>query len=290
MDDRLLTKLLSSEKKEYRAGVMVGHDALQLVAKADHGDLHAMLDLIALLQMSGQMDESVKQMYLKYLRKLCRAHVSAAYVIMGNELVSGKLMKRDIRKALECYDKAIDAGEISAYEMKAALYYRGEHVHQNIGMALMYYRTAYENYCEEVREDYEAYLVTAPDAEELDEDESDEMVTDMAYDRMMFESLFALGEVYRKGLCGRIGLHQALDFYLQICVSKRPGKELDDYYRLALYRAGIMILKGEGCDRDPEAARSFLELAEGVTLDEETISADSRVLLSEILSELESLA
>ena len=103
------------------------YDVTELMKKADAGDLEAMRMFITLCYSVPEKGiyEATEGKWMGYLKKLAAAGDTSGYIWMGDILERGDYVKRDIRKAIELYQKAAEAGESFGYECIGKIYFEG---------------------------------------------------------------------------------------------------------------------------------------------------------------------
>ena len=274
-------------------------NSINLKLRADRGDLDAMNEIVVFLAPSLSSvgnKEPVAKLYMKYLKVLTEAGETRALIMMGDEYRTGRFVKQDMEKALQMYDRAIAGGELFGYECKGLMYFekwnRKEAHQPDYAKALSFFEQAiaahYFTNCEVVVDS----LLDTQDPERIQKRNGSylhEFTYREAVDQLTFASIYALGEIYRRGLCGETDMKKAAFFYERITYSDLEYKEFDDYYRCACYRTGLMILRGYGQNNDINEAMRLFETAEESTIGDEYISPQTELYLREIAEELKGM-
>ena len=168
------------------------YDLIQLIQKADEGDIDAMKAFINICFASESRDvfDAAQNKCFSYIRKLATEGDAVGYIRMADELIRGVNIKKDVGRALELYQMAVDAGETVGYEFMAYMYYYGT----------------------EIPVDYEkAY----------------NLIMKSEFD--CTESYFVLGEMYRLGLFLEKSMEKAVEYYQKIIDvgEYMPGSDID---------------------------------------------------------------
>ena len=203
------------------------YNLLELLHKADGGDLDAMSDCVSLLAAHGYIsdpkDYEIQERYASYLETLANSGRSWADIMLGDAYKDGTGVDRDPQKAIECYQKAAESGISFGNECIGLMYYYGDVIPQN-------YQAAYEYFTKESK-------------------------------KKSFCTLYALGEMFRCGRYVERDEGRACEYYKMIVYSDESYVTLDDYYWRACYRLGYALLHGAGVEKDLETASTVLSEA-----------------------------
>ena len=171
-------------------------DLAEELKKADEGDIHAIRNIIGYIAYQGEDEEDLLERKAEYVNKLAELEDPVALIYLADRYRAGENAERNIKLAIELYEKAAEKGIGFGNECIGELYYRGDGVEQN-------YEKAFEYFTKD--------------------DEEKSPVTD-----------YLLGEMYRLGQYVDKDDETAKDHYLKIIHKNFP--KLDSYYGPATYR------------------------------------------------------
>ena len=106
------------------------YDVLELMKKADDGNLDAMSMLVTLVYATEDKAglEAAENKCIGYVKELAKAGDTHGYIWMADALANGRGIQKDVQKAIEFYEKAAEAGDTFGYECIGEIYYKGEDV------------------------------------------------------------------------------------------------------------------------------------------------------------------
>ena len=265
---------------------------IKLVARAEEGDQQAMQEIVmmAAASLTDDAEGEVVRLYLKYLEELTKNECGPACIVMGDEFIKGRFMRRDHLKAIQMYNRAIRVGETFGYECKGQLYFDGDAVAQDYQQALMFFEQAITAHYLNATEAMAKGILFSEFPEIKMKQIGDtlyEHIYGMALSKLSFSTLFALGEIYRQGLCGEKDVEKAVVFYERIVYSDLEVKELDDYYRCACCRLALMLFKGEGTRFDLYEAMRLFRIAKEITPDDDCLTPKAERILTDAIYEME---
>lgn len=194
-------------------------DLLDMISKADNGDVKAMHAVIAYIAMEDENEQDLNEKRVEYINKLIDSGDKTALIMLAGCYKDGKGVPKDTNKAMEMYQEAADAGIKFGYECIGQMYFSGDGIKVD-------YEKAYEYYSKN-------------------------------FDELCPESAFHIGEMYRKGLFLEQDDDEAIEMYDSILEMKYAC--YDDYYPLAIYRLAEYTLKGFDTGYDLEWAKKAVE-------------------------------
>jgi TPR repeat protein len=171
-------------------------DLVEALKKANEGDIHAIRNIIGYIAYQGEDEEDLLERKAEYINKLAELEDPVALIYLAERYRTGENVDRNVKLAIELYEKAAERGVSFGNECIGELYYRGEGVEQS-------YEKAFEYFTK-------------------DEDKKSP-VTD-----------YLLGEMYRLGQFVEKNDTVAKEHYLSIIHQDFP--KLDSYYGPATFR------------------------------------------------------
>lgn len=194
---------------------------IELLQEADNGDVKAMRDAIARLEIQGydkEKDVDIIERIVKYKKAMADAGSTSGYIMLAEEYLDGKNVPKDVDKAIELYKQAADGGEDFGNQSLGMLYYEGKHVAQDYQKAMEYF----------TKEEGRKSACTT----------------------------YSMAEMYRKGLGIEADEEKAFNLYKDIVNDDSPYAAFDDYYPRACFRLAQILHSFE----DGEAVQQALDL------------------------------
>lgn len=194
---------------------------IELLQEADNGDVKAMRDAIARLEIQGydkEKDVDIIERIVKYKKAMADAGSTSGYIMLAEEYLEGKNVPKDVDKAIELYKQAADGGEDFGNQSLGMLYYEGKHVTQDYQKAMEYF----------TKEDGRKSACTT----------------------------YSMAEMYRLGLGVEEDEEKAFELYKEIIDDDSPYAAYDDYYPRACFRLAQILHSFE----DGEAIQQALKL------------------------------
>jgi TPR repeat protein len=197
------------------------YNLYEIIQKADNGDLEAMSAAVSIMAMEGYLDDNdadadIIERYVLYLRKMAEGRMPEAYIMLGDAYLNGQGVEKNVKEAIGWYENAVDAGVRFGNECIGMLYYEGK----------------------DVKADYEkAYAYFTKDEK-----------------KKSFCTIYALGEMYRRGLYVLKNEEKACEYYSEIVYSDDEYASMDDYYWRACYRLGVALHYGNGIEKNLQEA------------------------------------
>ena len=175
------------------------YELLDLMKRADEGDVDAMRDFVTLCytHQDEGMYEATKDKWLKYVKKMAEEENAVGYIWLGDAFKTGVLGEKNIPKAIEHYQKAAENGMEFGYECIAEIYFAGNGVPKD-------YEKAYD------------YIMKSANPSS--------------------SSCYILGEMYRQGLYVEENMELAKQYYEQAAERGSFAGNMDDYAELAAKR------------------------------------------------------
>lgn len=226
----------------------VQYNLLELLQKADSGDLEAMETAVSFFVDQGYLDNpDIYNRYLSYLQKMAEAKSAVACIMLGDTYAYGDGVPADPDKAIRYYDAAAQNGENFGNECIGMLYYSGKIVPRNYQKAFEYFMKggAHKSLC----------------------------------------TLYMLGEMYRLGLYVGKSPETACDYYSKIVFTNEKYPEKDDNYWCACYRLGHALHVGEGIEIDHGAAYTLLSKAKALASRRASDARDAGITYDEVFQE-----
>lgn len=199
----------------------------KLITDADRGDMEAMISAASVLlageYIQGPEDGDIAERVMEYIRRGVDAGDYRAYIMYADQLSSGKIVPRDIPKAIAYYEKAADSGVPFGNECIGALFYYGTEVTRDYTKAMSYFtrNKGKKSAC----------------------------------------TLYYMAEMYRQGLGVECDQAKAVAYYKEI-VEREKDDPIDAYYKFACYRLGMAYGRGRGVRINLKAAVRFLSEAD----------------------------
>jgi TPR repeat protein len=196
--------------------------------------------------------KGVEQDYAKaieWYEKAAKKGDPVAQCDVGYAYQIGEGVEKNIKKAVEWHQKASEQGVGRAQVNLGLCYVNGEGVEKNIEKALELYEQAFKNGFDLGAE----ALGYTYEIENSDYDKA-KYWYEKGVEKGNANSMFALGQLYEKGLGVDASLEKAIELYKQACVGEFISKE-------AAYRLGYIYYDGEGVAQDKEKALEYFQKA-----------------------------
>lgn len=226
---------------------------IEVLQEADNGDVKAMREAIAMLEIQGydqEKDVDIIERILGYKEEMEKAGSTTGYIMMAEEYLSGENMPKDIEKAIELYQMAADGGEDFGNQSLGMLYYIGREVPQDYVKAMEYFT--------------------------LTEKKKSPC------------TIYAMAEMYRLGQGVEVDDEKACELYKSIIDDNSAYAKIDAYYSRACFRYA-QFLRKTGELKDKERALELVNYAKNELLNKEKFPSVINITDEEILEEWKSL-
>ena len=125
------------------------YDLVEVLTKADAGDVDAMIDAVIILASEGYTDKGgdadIHERQIGYLRKLIDEKWDPAYIMLADHYVDGTGVEQNIDEAIRLYEKAAENGIDFGFECIGTLYFEGIHVAKDYKKAFSYFKKIRKN-------------------------------------------------------------------------------------------------------------------------------------------------
>lgn len=235
------------------AQVFSGWDLKLMFQQAQFGNKETAYTLILYLLKNlspmGEREDLVP-MYHSLLRVLVRQKDPLGMRLLADEYIDGRHVERSIHKAVRLLDRAIALGDLWACEKKGLLFFEDRYTPHNYFLALECLEEAFEGYCAYYEENEWEWMDTVFLTDDADiyietgefVGEVKEALLGAALSKLSNPACYALGEIYRKGLCGEKDFAKAHRFYYSMLDYRPEEGDYDPYYCLASFWAPLLTL------------------------------------------------
>ncbi|WP_028242619.1 tetratricopeptide repeat protein [Pseudobutyrivibrio ruminis] len=250
VDDNDTTEQVALDDVEVEDYTVLNYNELEVLAY--EGDTDAMVMLGRMLEYGA---DDVKQSFTEAISWYQMASDSGnidGTCALGYFYLTGTGVDKDLDKALELFDSAIEGGSANAYVGKARVLLEQLDIEQSVDEDSIT-NTANNDNSEADSEDDEAVIP-----------EEEKNIYDLFYKAQIsgdVDGAYYLGYAYENGIGIAVDYKKAFDYYSR--AAKYNSTDLADQNAInkANVALGLLYVKGEGVDADSEQAITFFETA-----------------------------